>query len=152
MHASPGAPASCRQGPWMFDFFSPQRRGRTRISFAAIRHKRRKDFLLSILCFFAAISPAQLPFNPLQTCVRSKLQPLASLLDDDYISVRDGLVSLCLAYQLSPGLRGNLTEDEINAIVFHDGAYAGRTGLQDKETVLQIIIHAADLIAARFLC
>jgi len=82
----------------------------------------------------------------------SKLQPLAYLLDDDAISVRDGLVSLCLAYRLSPGLNGTLSEDEINAIVFHDGAYAGRTGLQDKETVLQIIIHAADMISSRFLC
>jgi len=70
---------------------------------------------------------------------------------EDAISVRDGVVSLAAAEKLSPGILQTLSGDEKFAIAYHDGAYAGRTGLQNKETGLQLVCHFADLVAARWL-
>lgn len=67
-------------------------------------------------------------------------------------SVRDGVVSLALAAKINPDVLDHLTPQEKNAIIFHDGAYAGRSGLTNNESLLQILLHAADMIAARFVC
>lgn len=72
------------------------------------------------------------------------------VLHGEGIQVRDGLLSIAVAKGVSPTL--NLTPQERNAIIYHDGAYAGRQGLQDSESLLQILLHASDLICARLLC
>ena len=72
------------------------------------------------------------------------------MLNTGGIQIRDGAISLALAKQVSPTLE--LSADEISAVLFHDGAYAGRSGLQDNESALQIVLHAADMIASRLLC
>lgn len=75
-----------------------------------------------------------------------------TLLSDDGIQIREGLISLALAIQASPALESRINAVERNAIIYHDGAYAGRTGLSEHETVLQILLHAADMIASKFVC
>jgi hypothetical protein len=74
------------------------------------------------------------------------------LLSAEGISVRDGVVSLAVAENISPGFYSFVSEQEANAIIYHDGAYAGRTGLAGNECLLQILLHAADMIAARLIC
>lgn len=69
----------------------------------------------------------------------------------DCVSLRDGISSLAAAERISPGILATLSNDEKHAIVYHDGAYAGRSGLQGKETGLQMVLHFADMIAARWL-
>jgi hypothetical protein len=76
--------------------------------------------------------------------------PLLEFLHDGLIDYREGLVSLAVAKMYAPVLVANLTKDERNAIIFHDGAYAGRTGIQ--ESMLQIILHSADMLASRYFC
>jgi len=74
------------------------------------------------------------------------------LLSADGITVRDGVVSLAVAESISPGFHQFVSEQEANAIIYHDGAYAGRTGLAGNECLLQILLHAADMVAARLIC
>ncbi len=68
------------------------------------------------------------------------------------IQMREGLCSLAVAETISPGIFVSLSDMERNAIIYHDGAYAGRSGLQGNESFLQIILHAADMLASRFYC
>jgi hypothetical protein len=82
----------------------------------------------------------------------AKASPFVALLDPEFVTYRDGLVSIAVALRLSPDIAGFLSDVEKRAVIFHDGAYAGRTGLTGKESMLQIIIHAADLLSARFFC
>lgn len=76
--------------------------------------------------------------------------PLLELLETSGITMRDGLASIALAKEVSPTLV--LTPAERKAIIFHDGAYAGRGGIQDNEGLLQLCLHNADMIASRFTC
>lgn len=75
-----------------------------------------------------------------------------AMLDPNYITCRDGLVSLAVAIHFSPEMAKFITQSEKEAVIFHDGAYAGRSGISGKESVLQIILHAADMLASRFFC
>lgn len=63
-----------------------------------------------------------------------------------------GAVSLAVAEQLSPGIIYDLTEDEIQAIVFHAGLYekCSKEGFVGKESMLSILIHYSDMVASRF--
>ena len=74
------------------------------------------------------------------------------LLGAEGISVRDGVISLAVAESIVPGFNQFVSQQEANAIIYHDGAYAGRTGLQGNECLLQILLHAADMVAARLIC
>ncbi len=71
---------------------------------------------------------------------------------DTGVLVRDGLISLAVAAQIQPELMNYITAYETDAVIFHDGAYAGRKDLAGRESPLQILIHAADMIASRVLC
>ena len=74
------------------------------------------------------------------------------LLASGLITVREGLVGLAVAESIAPGITICLSDIEKQAIIFHDGAYAGRTGLPTVEPLLMIVIHAADMISSRYLC
>jgi len=67
------------------------------------------------------------------------------------IQYPSGLTSLTLAESWSPGLIASLTSDEIQAIIWHGGLYerGSKEGFSNSESLLQIIIHAADMIASR---
>lgn len=76
--------------------------------------------------------------------------PVISLLRSPGIEVREGVISLAVARAVSPELK--ISDQERNAIFYHDGAYAGRSGLTGNESALQILLHAADMLASRFVC
>lgn len=67
------------------------------------------------------------------------------------IQYPSGLTSLTLAESWSPGLTADLTNDEIQAIVWHGGLYerGSKEGFANNESLLQIIFHSADMIASR---
>ena len=77
-------------------------------------------------------------------------QEFLMILDDDAVTMREGLISLAVARQISPNI--TFSPAERAAILFHDGAYAGRTGLAGNEHILQILLHASDVICSRFIC
>lgn len=70
---------------------------------------------------------------------------------EDGIKIRDGVISLAVAEKITPGIYATLSSDEKFAIVYHDGAYDGRIGLQAHETALQLVSHFADMFCARWL-
>lgn len=79
--------------------------------------------------------------------------PVIGLLSGKSVQIRDGQVSLATAYAMVPELKGMLSEEEEFAVVYHDGAFVSlRDGLMSKNSALQIILHAADMIASRFFC
>lgn len=67
------------------------------------------------------------------------------------IQVRDGVVSLAVAEQISPGILATLSTEEVDAVLFHDGAYVGKSGLTGRENPLQQVTHFADMISSRWL-
>ena len=89
-------------------------------------------------------------FRGLENPEGGKPEWLEIVLAGDGVQVRDGLLSIAVAKSVSPTL--TLTPFERNAILYHDGAYAGRSGLQGSECMLQILLHASDMIASRVLC
>lgn len=72
--------------------------------------------------------------------------------ESEGIIIREGVLSLAVAEKISPGIYGLLSEKQRNAVIYHDGAYAGRSGLQGKESTLQQVLHTADMLASRFYC
>ncbi len=79
--------------------------------------------------------------------------PLVTLACGPSTQIRDGQVSLAVAYNLSPGLRSVISEAEEFAVIYYDGAFVStRDGVMAKDSALQIVLHAADMIASRFLC
>lgn len=78
--------------------------------------------------------------------------PFLEFLDPRFFSYREGLVSLATALHVSPEIGPFLNAMEREAIILHDGAYAGKTGLIGKESMLQIVLHAADMLASQFFC
>jgi hypothetical protein len=70
---------------------------------------------------------------------------------EDGIQCREGIISLAVAEKVAPGILKNLSTEEKFAIAFHDGAYAGRTGLQNKESALMLVTHFADMFSSRWL-
>lgn len=78
--------------------------------------------------------------------------PLVTLACGPSTQIRDGQVSLAVAYSLSPGLRGVMSAAEEFAVIYHDGAFVStRDGVMAQDSALQIVLHAADMIASRFL-
>lgn len=73
-------------------------------------------------------------------------------LKPDFMEFREGLVSLAVAASVSPEIMLHLSQEEKNAVILHDGAYPSRSGLMGKESILQIVLHSADMIASRFFC
>lgn len=82
----------------------------------------------------------------------STIIPFLQFLNPHFVSCREGLVSLVTALRISPGIAPFLNDTEREAIILHDGAYAGKTGLIGKESMLQIVLHAADMLASQFFC
>ena len=79
--------------------------------------------------------------------------PLVGLLSGRSVQVRDGQVSLATAYAMVPEMKGMLSEEEEFAVIYHDGAFVSvRDGLMSQSSSLQIILHAADMIASHYLC
>jgi hypothetical protein len=72
-------------------------------------------------------------------------------LNSQSIQYPSGLVSLALAEQWSPGIVASLSEDEKQAIVWHAGLYekGNKVGFSGNESFLQIVLHAADMLASR---
>lgn len=95
---------------------------------------------------------ATTPFKFIQSHLKGEESWIEAFVDlEPAVSMRDGVISLAVAEKLSPGLLKTLSGDEKFAIAYHDGAYAGRTGLQGKETALMLVCHFADMIAARWI-
>lgn len=79
--------------------------------------------------------------------------PIARLLAGPSTRIRDGQASLALAVKLVPEIESMLTEAEVEAIIYHDGAYPGRDdGIMSVSSCLQMVIHLADMASAHFLC
>jgi hypothetical protein len=79
--------------------------------------------------------------------------PLMSLFTEpSSVQVRDGQISLAVAEATSPGIKSVLTFAERHAVIYHDGAFVSqRDGVCSNENSLQMVLHAADMIASRFL-
>lgn len=79
--------------------------------------------------------------------------PVVKLATGPSTQIREGQASLAVAYHLSPGLEPFVSEDEAFAVIYHDGAFVStRDGVMSRKCALQVILHAADMIASGFLC
>lgn len=76
---------------------------------------------------------------------------LVVLLMDQSIQYPSGLVSLAIAEQWSPGIVPSLTPEEKQAIVWHGSLYekGNKAGFVNNESLLQILVHCADMSASR---
>jgi hypothetical protein len=79
--------------------------------------------------------------------------PVVKLATGPSTQIREGQASLAVAFHLSPGLEPFISEDEAFAVIYHDGAFVStRDGVMSRKSALQILLHAADMIASGFLC
>lgn len=77
---------------------------------------------------------------------------LQYLLENFPRSWSHGETSLALLHSVMPSLLKDLEDDEIQAILYHDGGYGEArrgAGIQGKEKPLMITLHCADMLSSR---
>ena len=96
------------------------------------------------------------------SCNEKYANYLADVEPDDSLQIKElcylsqfdkytgGQRSLALIYAMDKALYDTLTPDETQAIIYHDGGYGtSKYELGGKESKLQIICHAADMLSSR---
>lgn len=90
-------------------------------------------------------------YGDFQKYVRRYNDPVLSYFTEQSAIRPSGHLSLMTVIHFSKALYDDLTEDEKFAIINHGGAYeVSSYSLAGKETALQIILHAADMLSSRY--
>ena len=90
-------------------------------------------------------------YGDFQKYVDKHNDPVLSYFTEQSVIKPSGHLSLMTLIHFSKALYDDLTEDEKFAIVNHGGAYeVSGYALAGKETALQIILHAADMLSSRY--